>query len=161
MTVTDDAIEWFYFSLPLAVMVLFWFVFGEWIMNRNKRAMPREQPPEVIDPKDYIHLTKAQLREFDGKKREDKKTYVAIKNDIFDVTSNPEMYGPEGAYACFCGKEVSVAMAKNSTEEDVINTAYEDFKFNISYTDSLESWYGYFEAKYPMIGKVIVDKKND
>ena len=52
-------------------------------------------------------------------------------------------------------------MARNSTDPKDIETPYESVKLNISYNDALESWYGYFEAKYPMIGKVIVDKKND
>ncbi|CAI2383262.1 unnamed protein product [Moneuplotes crassus] len=159
---SDDILEWFYFSLPLAVFVVFWFVFGDKILGRGEpQRMPRDMPPEEVDEKDYIYLTKEQLKEFDGVKREDKKIYIGVKNEIFDLTKNAEMYGPEGAYGCFSGKEVSIAMAKNSTEEDVINTPYESFKLNVSYQDSLDSWYWFFRGKYPMIGKVVPDKKND
>ena len=70
----EDILEWFYFSLPLAFFVLFWFVFGDRILgNREPQRMKRDLPPEIIDPKDYIHLTKEQLKEFDGVQREDKK----------------------------------------------------------------------------------------
>ena len=158
----NDLLEWFYFGLPLAGFVLFWFVFGDKILGRNQlpRRDPADMPPAKVDPKDYIYLTKEEMAEFNGKDRADKKIYLAVKNDIFDVSKNPGMYGWDGAYGVFAGREVSVAMAKNSTDMKDVEADYKTTKLNVSYQDSLESWYSFFERKYALIGQIKENKKD-
>ena len=51
-----------------------------------------------------------------GKRGKISKYLFQFKNDIFDVSDNRDMYGPQGSYKWFSGKETSVAMARNSVK---------------------------------------------
>ena len=158
MDTSDTIIDWFYFALPLAICVIFWFVWGERILGRRDIRRPSgPAPPPTVDPKDYIHLTKEELWNFNA---DAEKNYIGIKNDLFDVTGS-EHYMTGGTYAMFTGREVSVAMAKTSTEMKDVEADYMTTKLSAAYLDSLDQWHSFFSSKYPMIGKVVTDKKND
>ena len=67
------------------------------------------------------------------------------------------MYGPDGAYRCFAGREATRALAKLSFEEsDLSNPKYDDLgPFE---RDTLQEWIDKFKYYrcYPIIGKVSV-----
>eukprot|EP00193_Tetraselmis_chui_P009978 CAMPEP_0177784458 /NCGR_PEP_ID=MMETSP0491_2-20121128/19720_1 /TAXON_ID=63592 /ORGANISM="Tetraselmis chuii, Strain PLY429" /LENGTH=172 /DNA_ID=CAMNT_0019305243 /DNA_START=111 /DNA_END=630 /DNA_ORIENTATION=- len=46
-----------------------------------------------------------------------KPTLLAIRNQIYDVSSRPDMYGPAGSYP-FAGKEIARALAKMSVRPE-------------------------------------------
>ena len=157
----EDTGSWFYFAIPLAVFTLFWFTCGGKLFGDSHPRRPaQEQGPKKVDPKDYIYLTKEELKEFDGDKRPDKKTYLAIKDDIFDV-SGSEFYMPGGPYSVFTGKECSVSMAKNSTDPKDAEADYKTTKLSSSYQDSLDQWHDFFTGKYTKIGEVVDSKKEN
>ncbi|CAI2382795.1 unnamed protein product [Moneuplotes crassus] len=112
--------------------------------------------PKVVDPKEYVYLTKNELAEYNGK---NEKTYIGVKYDIFDVTDNQPMYGPSGSYHFFAGKETTIAMARNSTKTEDIELDFYDVKFTSDEEEALESWYNFFKSKYPLVGKVVRGKE--
>ena len=157
----EQGFDWFYFALPLSVMVLVWFVCGDKIMGKQD-AHPRRRtdpPPNKIDEKDYIYLTKEELKEYDGKHGKDL-ILLGVKNDLFDVTK-ADFYHGEGPYKMFAGREVSIAMAKNSTDMKDVESEWETTKLSASYQDSLDNWHGFFWGKYQMVGKVVESKKKN
>ena len=157
----EEESSWLYYVIPLAVFTIFWFTCGDSVFGkREERRPPREEPPKKVDPKDYIYLTKEELSEYDGAKRPDKKAYLAIKHDIFDV-SGSEFYLPGGPYAVFTGKECSVWMAKNSTDQKDAEADYRTTKLSSSYQDSLDQWHDFFTNKYSKIGEVVDNKKDN
>ena len=56
-------------------------------------------------------MTPAQLREYDGVKREDGRVLMAVLGKIFDVTKSKNFYGPGGPYSSFAGKDASRGLA--------------------------------------------------
>ncbi|PIA45986.1 hypothetical protein AQUCO_01600328v1 [Aquilegia coerulea] len=99
-----------------------------------------------------MELTKEQLKQFDGSDS-NKPIYVAIKGRIFDVTTGKSFYGPGGSYCMFAGKDASRALGKMSkNEEDVIDSldGLTDKEMGV-----LDDWEKKFEAKYPVVGRVV------
>lgn len=101
-------------------------------------------------PRDF---TPEQLRDFDGIK--EKKIFIALKGDVYDVTPSSEFYGAEGAYHCFAGRNASRAMAKLSFDEaELSNPNLTDLgPFE---KDTLESWVEKFKyvKQYEIVGKL-------
>ncbi|XP_022131551.1 probable steroid-binding protein 3 [Momordica charantia] len=82
-----------------------------------------------------------------------KPIYVAVKGRVFDVTTGSSFYGPGGAYAMFAGKDASRALAKmTKNEEDIISSLDGLSEKEIGV---LNDWEKKFEAKYPIVGRVV------
>ncbi|KAF5206000.1 Membrane steroid-binding protein [Thalictrum thalictroides] len=99
-----------------------------------------------------MELTKEQLKQFDGSDSS-KPIYVAIKGRIFDVSTGKSFYGPGGSYYMFAGKDASRALGKMSkNEEDVTDSldGLTDKEMGV-----LDDWEKKFEAKYPVVGRVV------
>lgn len=120
--------------------------------STSSTAPKKKEEEEPIVLRDF---TLEQLREFDG--TGDKKIFVSLKGEVYDVTAAAAMYGPEGSYHCFAGREASVAMAKLSFDEvDLANTNYHELSpFEKS---SLSDWIDKFKwyKGYPVVGRVSV-----
>ena len=78
---------------------------------------------------------------------------ICIKTEIFDVSSNAEMYTPPKGYSVFAGKNASRALAKSSLKPEEcigdINGLKEDE------LKTLEKWVEFFRKKYPIVGELI------
>ena len=57
---------------------------------------------------------------------------IFFPGDVFDVTSSRHMYGPEGSYRCFAGREASRAMAKVTSLKRLLKTCLESSLFFLS-----------------------------
>jgi membrane-associated progesterone receptor component len=57
-------------------------------------------------------FTAAELATYNGTE-DGRPIYVAIKSQVFDVTSKKEMYGPSGSYHVFAGRDVSRVRASD------------------------------------------------
>ncbi|KAK9100106.1 hypothetical protein Scep_023536 [Stephania cephalantha] len=99
-----------------------------------------------------MELSSDQLKQFDGT-NPDKPIYVAIKGRVFDVSSGKTFYGPGGSYCSFAGRDASRALAKMSKNEEDICASIDGL------TDKelgvLADWETKFEAKYPVVGRVV------
>ena len=115
-----------------------------------------EEEEEKEPPRDF---TLEQLRECNG--TNGKPIHIALRREVYDVSSAPDFYGPEGSYSCFAGREASRAMAKLSFDEAELD--------NLNLMDispfereSLEGWIDKFKyyRDYPIVGKVTVPPKD-
>jgi membrane-associated progesterone receptor component len=99
-----------------------------------------------------MELTLEQLKQFDGTDPS-KPIYIAVRGRIFDVTTGKSFYGPGGSYVVFSGKDATRALAKMSkNEEDVVASVDGLTEKEIGV---LNDWEKKFEAKYPIVGRVI------
>ncbi|CAO2820375.1 probable steroid-binding protein 3 [Amaranthus tricolor] len=99
-----------------------------------------------------MEFTLQQLKNYDGSDPS-KPIYVAIKGRVFDVSTGKNFYGPGGAYAIFAGKDASRALAKMSkNEEDVVSSID---GLSEKELEVLADWEKKFEAKYPVVGRVV------
>jgi membrane-associated progesterone receptor component len=119
--------------------------------RRDDPARP-ERPLPRGEERDY---TLDELRAFDGRDPE-KPILFAVQGKVFDVTRGRDFYGPDGPYGLFAGKDCTRALAKMSFDPDecVGDTsgldAYE--------LEKLEEWVLNFEAKYPVLGALVVSR---
>lgn len=117
-----DALTWGITASTVMVssLLVYTFFFSSDDTKATEAMEPKKK--EVIVPRDF---TLAQLRDFDG--QDDKKIYISLKHEVFDVSSAKHMYGPDGGYHCFAGREASRAMGKLSFDEvDLANPDYSD-----------------------------------
>lgn len=99
-----------------------------------------------------MELSPQQLNAYDGTDPS-KPIYVAVKGRIFDVTTGDSFYGPGGAYAMFAGKDASRALAKMTKSEEEITSSLEGL--SEKEMGVLNDWEKKFEAKYPIVGRVV------
>ena len=116
----------------------------------------QEEEEEKEPPRDF---TLEQLRECNG--TNDKPIYIALKREVYNVSSATDFYGPQGSYSCFAGREASRAMAKLSFDEEELNSLNLD-DISAFERDSLEGWIDKFKhyRDYPIVGKVSVPPKD-
>ncbi|MQM14315.1 hypothetical protein Taro_047244 [Colocasia esculenta] len=99
-----------------------------------------------------MELTAAGLKAYDGSD-DGKPIYVAIKATVYDVTAGKGFYGPGGDYCMFAGKDASRALAKMSkSEEDVTGDLDGLTEKELGV---LDDWEKKFQAKYPVVGRVV------
>ncbi|XP_030951199.1 probable steroid-binding protein 3 [Quercus robur] len=99
-----------------------------------------------------MDLTSQQLTQYNGTDAS-KPLYVAVKGRIFDVTNGKSFYGPGGPYAMFAGKDASRALAKMSKNDEDVTPSLDglsDKEIGV-----LNDWEKKFEAKYPVVGRVV------
>eukprot|EP00635_Sarcinochrysidales_sp_CCMP3193_P003740 CAMPEP_0118889636 /NCGR_PEP_ID=MMETSP1166-20130328/463_1 /TAXON_ID=1104430 /ORGANISM="Chrysoreinhardia sp, Strain CCMP3193" /LENGTH=277 /DNA_ID=CAMNT_0006828229 /DNA_START=135 /DNA_END=968 /DNA_ORIENTATION=- len=115
----------------------------------SAKPPPPAQEEEKEPPRDF---TPAQLREFDGRNSE--KIYVSIKRDVFDVTAKKEMYGPDGSYGTFAGRDASRCLGKMSLDAKDLDGPIDDL-LN-SEVDALDEWHTTFKhiKGYPVVGRL-------
>ncbi|KNA05235.1 hypothetical protein SOVF_192260 [Spinacia oleracea] len=99
-----------------------------------------------------MEFTLQQLKQYDGTDSS-KPIYVAIKGRVFDVSTGNTFYGPGGAYALFAGKDASRALAKMSKNEDDVVSNIDGL--SDKEIEVLADWEKKFEAKYPVVGRVV------
>jgi len=99
-----------------------------------------------------MEFTPQLLKQYDGSDPS-KPIYVAIKGRVFDVTTGKSFYGPGGPYAVFAGKDASRALAKMSKNDDDVVSSLDGL--TEKELGVLADWEKKFEAKYPIVGRVV------
>ena len=109
-----------------------------------------EKKKLAILSQNNLSLSLQELATYDGEKKP--RTFVAIKGDIFDVSSSP-FYNKGGSYAVFAGKEASVSLAKGDLEGKHLNKL--DWNtLEAEELEALEEWHSKFSQKYRIVGKI-------
>ncbi|XP_014519430.1 membrane steroid-binding protein 2 [Vigna radiata var. radiata] len=123
----------------------------------SARTHPQFQDPEPPrQPVQLGQVTDRELRAYDGSDP-NKPLLMAIRGQIFDVSTGRNFYGPGGPYAMFAGKECSRALALLSFKPEDINGDLEglgESEFTI-----LEDWEFKFIEKYPKVGLLIPEQR--
>nr|GAT49002.1 cytochrome B5 [Mycena chlorophos] len=119
--------------------------------NEPEALAPDPGPPPLPPPRDDP-FTLQSLWAFNGTDPA-KALLVSIKGTVFDVSSNPAVYGMNCSYHMFTGRDCSYAMGKSSLRwED----AYPDYSaLNETELNVLDTWHATFSRKYPIVGKLI------
>ncbi|KAK7384678.1 hypothetical protein VNO78_30379 [Psophocarpus tetragonolobus] len=108
------------------------------------------------EPVQLGQLTDRQLRAYDGSDPS-KPLLMAIKGQIYDVSSGRNFYGPGGSYAMFAGKECSRALALLSFKPEDINGNLEGL--DEPELKILEDWEFKFVEKYPKVGQLVPEQR--
>ncbi|KAK0553282.1 hypothetical protein OC845_001282 [Tilletia horrida] len=83
-----------------------WGYRGKWI--RMRTYFP--PPPRSFTP--------AELQLYSGR-APDRPIYLAVMGDVYDVSSNPRIYGPGGSYSFFSGRDASRAYITGCFDDPV------------------------------------------
>ncbi|KAK9478914.1 cytochrome b5-like heme/steroid binding domain-protein [Lipomyces japonicus] len=101
-----------------------------------------------------LNLTDAQLARHDGTDP-NLPLYVAVNGSVFDVSTNPQMYGLAGAYAFFTGRDAARAFVTGCFSSDLTY----DLRGldHISASTEIARWQAFFanNPKYWYVGQVI------
>lgn len=138
-------------SLILALTIAYYvgsqlFSTSETHQSTSKETEEEEKEP----PRDF---TMEQLRENDG--LNGKPIYIALRGEVYDVSTASDFYGEGSGYHCFAGREASRAMARLSfEEEDLANPRVDDLgPFERSTLDDWIQKFKYYKC-YPVVGRV-------
>ncbi|KAF5936360.1 hypothetical protein HYC85_027489 [Camellia sinensis] len=99
-----------------------------------------------------MEFTLQQLNQYDGSVPS-MPIYMAVRGRIFDVTAGKSFYGPGGPYGMFAGKDASRALAKMSKNEEDVCASLDGL--SEKEIGVLNDWEKKFEAKYPIVGRVV------
>ncbi|KAI0392054.1 cytochrome b5-like heme/steroid binding domain-containing protein [Xylariaceae sp. FL0594] len=105
--------------------------------------------PVTLDPPKDDPITLEELAQCNG--LEGRKTYVAIKGKVYDVTGN-KAYQEGGAYHVLAGKDASRALAKMSTKLEDAKPEWQDLSEKEKGT--LNDWVTFFSKRYNVVGVV-------
>ncbi|KAK4721614.1 hypothetical protein R3W88_011847 [Solanum pinnatisectum] len=100
-------------------------------------------------------MTEEELRAYNGSDSE-KPLLMAIRGQIYDVSTSKMFYGPGSSYAMFAGREASRALALLSFKPEDINGNLEglgDAELQI-----LLDWECKFMEKYDRVGQLVPKK---
>ncbi|SAM00291.1 hypothetical protein [Absidia glauca] len=96
--------------------------------------------------------TAAELSKYDGSDPS-LPIYVAIKGDVFDVSTKPDSYGKGAGYNCFAGKDASRALGMSSLKLEDCVADYSTL--TEKELETLDQWHAFFSKRYSIIGKVV------
>ncbi|PVU90650.1 hypothetical protein BB559_000996 [Furculomyces boomerangus] len=100
----------------------------------------------------------SQLSEFDGS-GPTKIILIGICGKVYDVTSKPQFYGPQGPYGVFAGRDATMALAKNSLTSEFIpksgDKIYDLSQLSDKEKEALDGWVSFFDNKYEVVGSVV------
>ncbi|KAH3664317.1 hypothetical protein WICMUC_005845 [Wickerhamomyces mucosus] len=105
-------------------------------------------------------FTPRTLSKFNG--HDDEKIFIAVKGQVFDVSTGRQFYGPSGPYSNFAGHDASRGLALNSFDFDTIRSWDQPIDDLNDLTDedkdALNNWEEHFKKKYPIVGQLVAEK---
>lgn len=128
----------FFLTVPLLIAVALLFVY------RLFRTPPAK-------PTHLTLFTPEELSSYNGETNP--KIYLSIIGRVFDVTEGGRHYGPGGSYHFFVGKDASRSFVSGQFTAEHLTPNISDFSY--SDINSLQSWVGFYEEKYPEIGRLV------
>jgi membrane-associated progesterone receptor component len=86
--------------------------------------------------------------------------YLAVRGQVFDVTSGRNFYGPGGPYQNFAGRDASRGLACNSFDEEMLTKDLQGPLDTLEglgqdEIESLRGWEERFQEKYLVVGKLV------
>jgi len=154
---------WFYACIILA----FTFYFGSKILSDNNRNDENEEKNEQEGVKEEEkskyrkvirlpvgHLTLTEISKYNGENND--RILMSICGRIFDMSSDYEFYGPNGANNCFTGGDSSYMLGKISLDNNDKNKKHfmKTPEWNEGAQMKLTDWISKFYLKYPIVGRL-------
>ncbi|GMH09664.1 hypothetical protein Nepgr_011505 [Nepenthes gracilis] len=140
-----------FFTILCLMVITYKFVCGMFIVVDDSKAVRRRNEPVQLG-----EMTEEELWSYNGSDP-NKPLLMAIKGQIYDVSSSRMFYGPGGAYSMFTGRDASRALALLSFKPQDLNGNLEGL--GDAELDILRDWEFKFMEKYPRVG-VITAKEN-
>lgn len=109
--------------------------------------------PTTSTPVQVGDMTEQELRGYDGSDP-NKPLLMAIKAQIYDVSSSRNFYGPGGPYAMFAGRDASRALALLSFKPQDINGNIQGL--GPDELQILQDWEDKFIEKYVKVGQLLL-----
>ncbi|KAH8591596.1 cytochrome b5-like heme/steroid binding domain-containing protein [Bisporella sp. PMI_857] len=86
--------------------------------------------------------------------------YLAVRGQVFDVSSGRNFYGPGGPYENFAGRDASRGLAFGSFDEDMLTKDLEGPLDKLEDLgrdewEALKGWEERFSEKYLVVGKLV------
>ena len=86
--------------------------------------------------------------------------YLAVRGQVYDVTSGRNFYGPGGPYENFAGRDASRGLACGSFDEDMLTKDLEGPLDTLDglgndEMEALRGWEERFSDKYLVVGKLV------
>ncbi|KAG5519843.1 hypothetical protein PMAC_000118 [Pneumocystis sp. 'macacae'] len=132
-------------------LILLYLLYSRFKSKRNTFI------PAPIKPELFQNFTPKTLKRFNGK--ETYRILISIKGNVYDVTSEKRLYGPEGPYRNFAGKDASRGLAKGNFDTKMITSPNEPIDKLLDLTEeeriTLDDWERHFQGKYNIVGKLI------
>jgi hypothetical protein len=75
---------------------------------------------------------------------------------VYDVTSAPKKYGPDGSYAEFAGHDITLTLGAGQMGDKWLDKYV---KYDPGWKEGAEKWVDYYASKYPKCG--FLDKWNE
>lgn len=97
-------------------------------------------------------ITMAELERHNGAVDPSLPIFLAIEGVVYNVSKGRQFYGPDGVYP-FAGRECARAFALLSTEVSDCNNNLEGL--GPVEMEHLRDWQAKFNAKYPIVGKIV------
>jgi membrane-associated progesterone receptor component len=127
--------------------------------KKSSKSGEEEERPKAVEPIVLRDFTIDQLASYNGTNNQP--IYVAMCDDVFDVSDAENFYGPGGSYHCFAGRNSTRAMAKFCFDEvELANPETSDLgPFERM---MLQDWYNKFKfyKGYPIVGKLSYPPKD-
>lgn len=114
--------------------------YRRWSQRHQSPAHTQEQSRTVHT------FTLKQLAEYNGQNNQP--IYVSLCGMIYDVSTKPQHYGPQGAYSSLAGKDISRALALMDLHD--FGTDLSDL--TEAHLEVLRNWEKKFQAEYPLVG---------
>ncbi|XVF09511.1 hypothetical protein REPUB_Repub07fG0099500 [Reevesia pubescens] len=135
-----------FFTILAMMVVVYKIVCGMFLGPEDFRQKPQKEPIQLGD------ITEQDLRAYDGSEPK-KPLLIAIKGQIYDVSSSTIFYGRGGPYAMFTGRDASRALAMLSFKPDDLTGNLEGL--SEEELTVLEDWEYKFMDKYPKVGRLV------
>lgn len=117
-----------------------------------REAAERKMAVTAADPSKDLSVSLAELASYDGTVR-GRPLLVAVLGKVYDVGAGAALYGVDGRYHAFAGKDISVACAKfNKVAPSLLNCKWLDLTKDERAL--LAKWESVIAAKYPRVGAV-------
>ncbi|KAM3341842.1 hypothetical protein P3S68_026808 [Capsicum galapagoense] len=100
-------------------------------------------------------MTEEELRAYNGSDSE-KPLLMAIKENIYNVSTSKMFYSPSGSYAMLAGRDASRALAQLSFKLEDFNGSLEDL--SDAQLKILQDWEYKFMDKFAQVGQLVLKK---
>ncbi|MCJ1455331.1 hypothetical protein MMC28_005685 [Mycoblastus sanguinarius] len=124
------------------------------------RGSPPQTLPKGPAPVVFRTFTPTELKPYNGEK--DQPVYLAVRGQVFDVTTGRNFYGPGGPYENFAGRDASRGLACGSFDEDMLTKDLHGPLDDLSglgqeEMHALKDWEDRFTEKYLVVGKLVAE----
>jgi len=144
-------------ALDVVLLALSCYIIWKLVISKLF-AKPTPEEPRVPDlpPMKRRDMTVDELKEYDGVQRPDGRICIAVDGKIFDVTKGKRMYGKDGPYGIFAGRDASRGLGTFVAAPEALRDTYDDLSdLTPSEMEGMREWSAQFSEKYPIVGRLL------